>query len=232
MKNPAVLLFSGGIDSTTALYWGIKHFSRVETLIFNYGQRHVIEVLMAEKIAVGMGIPFRIIELPLNELVSSALTDETRDIPDSLSLSRNERGIPFTYVPFRNGIMLSMAAAYAESREISNIITGFNVIDSPDYPDTTGKFVDKMEQAINQGTSAAVIGKSFILHAPLMDKTKPEIIEWGMKRGADYSFSVSCYRGKEVPCLKCPSCEIRMDAFKQLDIPDPLILRLEKEGKL
>lgn len=232
MKDPAVLLFSGGIDSTTALYWGIKYYSRVETLIFNYGQRHVIEVLMAKKIAVGMGIPFQIIELPLNELVSSALTDETRDIPDSLSRSRNEQGIPFTYVPFRNGIMLSVAAAYAESRGIFNIITGFNVIDSPDYPDTTGKFVDKMEQAINQGTSAAVTGKSFTLHAPLMDKTKPEIIEWGMKWGADYTFSVSCYRGKEVPCLKCPSCEIRMDAFKQLNIPDPLILRLEKEGKL
>ena len=232
MKDPAVLLFSGGIDSTTALYWGIKHFSRVETLIFNYGQRHVIEVIMAEKIAAGMGISFRIIKLPLNELVSSALTDEARDIPDSLSRSRNEQGIPFTYVPFRNGIMLSMAAAHAESRGIFNIITGFNVIDSPDYPDTTKKFVDKMEQAINQGTSASIIGKSFTLHAPLMDKTKPEIIEWGMKWGADYTFSVSCYRGKEVPCLKCPSCEIRMDAFKQLNIPDPLILRLEKEGKL
>lgn len=179
-----------------------------------------------------MGISFRIIKLPLNELVSSALTDEARDIPDSLSRSRNEQGIPFTYVPFRNGIMLSMAAAHAESRGIFNIITGFNVIDSPDYPDTTKKFVDKMEQAINQGTSASIIGKSFTLHAPLMDKTKPEIIEWGMKWGADYTFSVSCYRGKEVPCLKCPSCEIRMDAFKQLNIPDPLILRLEKEGKL
>ena len=102
MKDPAVLLFSGGIDSTTALYWGMKYYSRVETLIFNYGQRHVIEVLMAKKIAVGMGIPFQIIELPLNELVSSALTDETRDIPDSLSRSRNEQGIPFTYVPFAN----------------------------------------------------------------------------------------------------------------------------------
>jgi 7-cyano-7-deazaguanine synthase len=232
VEEKAVLLFSGGIDSTTALYWGIKYFNRVETLIFNYGQRHVIEVLMAKKIAASLEIPFQIIELPLNELVGSALTDETRDIPDSLSRSRNEQGIPFTYVPFRNGIMLSMAAAYAESREIFNIITGFNVIDSPEYPDTTGKFVDKMEQAINQGTSTAVIGKSFTIHAPLMDKTKPEIIEWGMKWGADYTFSVSCYRGKEVPCLKCPSCEIRMDAFKQLNIPDPLLLRLEKEGKL
>jgi 7-cyano-7-deazaguanine synthase len=231
-KESAIVLFSGGIDSTTALYWGQRHFSRLEALIFNYGQKHVIENRMAGKIARGLGIPFRIIDLPLKDLVSSALTDDDREIPDSLSGARNEIGVPVTYVPFRNGIFLSVAAACAESWGIYNIITGFNVIDSPDYPDTTRDFVEKMEMTINMGTSAMRSGSRFKIQVPLIDKTKAEIIEWGQKLAADYSFSISCYRGKEIPCMKCPSCEIRRDAFHQLDIPDPLIDRLEKEGKI
>lgn len=231
-EDSAILLFSGGIDSTTALYWGLRHFSRLEALIFNYGQKHVIENQMAEKIARRLGISFRIIMLPLKDLVSSALTDEDRDIPVSLSGSGNDGGVPVTYVPFRNGIFLSIAAAYAESRGIFNIITGFNVIDSPDYPDTTPDFVEKMEMTINLGTSAMGTGNRFKIQAPLIDKTKEEIIEWGQALDADYSFSVSCYRGKEIPCMMCPSCEIRRRAFHQLGKPDPLIVRLEKEGKI
>lgn len=231
-KESAILLFSGGIDSTTALYWGMRHFSRLEALIFSYGQKHVIENRMAEKIAGRLDIPFRIIELPLSDLTSSALTDKDREIPVTLSGVKYQGGVPATYVPFRNGVFLSVAAAYAESSGVFNIITGFNIIDSPDYPDTTGDFVEKMEMAINQGTSAKVTGNRFKILAPLIDKTKAEIIEWGKKFNADYSFSVSCYRGKEIPCMGCPSCEIRREAFFQLGIPDPLIVRLEKEGKI
>lgn len=231
-EDSAILLFSGGIDSTTALYWGLRHFSRLEALIFNYGQKHVIENQMAEKTARRLGIPFRIIKLPLKDLVSSALTDDDRDIPVSLSGSGSDGIVPVTYVPFRNGVFLSIAAAYAESRGIFNIITGFNIIDSPDYPDTTPEFVEKMEMTLNLGTSAMGTGNRFKIQVPLIDKTKAEIIEWGQTLEADYSFSVSCYRGKEIPCMKCPSCEIRRRAFHQLGIPDPLIVRLEREGKI
>ena len=106
------------------------------------------------------------------------------------------------------------------------------MIDTPDYPDTTEAFTKKMEDAINQGTSASITGKTFKIHTPLIGKSKKEIIRMGLELGADYSYSISCYRGEEIPCLKCPSCDIRNNAFKQLNMEDPLITRLKKEGKL
>lgn len=232
MGNNAVILFSGGIDSTTALYWGKREFDKLHALIFDYSQRHSIEVRMAEKIASDLKIRCRIFEIPLKTLAQSALIDSEKKIPDSLGSSKNEDGIPFTYVPFRNGIFLSLAAAYAESRNILNIITGFNTIDTPDYPDTTEEFTRKMEAAINQGTFASLSRLKFKIITPLINKTKREILEFGFKLGADYSYSVSCYRGNEIPCFSCPSCEIRSEAFQDLKREDPLVIRLKMEGKL
>ncbi len=232
MKNEkAVVLFSGGLDSTTALYWAKKSFQEVFALMVNYSQRHSIETQMAQKIANHLKVEAHLIEFPLKNIVYSALIDKDKVIPDSLETSKNEAGIPFTYVPFRNGIFLALAAAFAESRQIFNIVTGFNRVDTPDYPDTTESFTKKMEDAINQGTSAAITGKGFKIHTPLITKSKKEIIQWGLELGADYSYSVSCYRGEEIPCLKCPSCDIRNSAFNRLNMEDPLITRLKKEGK-
>lgn len=233
MKNEkAVVLFSGGIDSTTALYWAKKEFDSVYAMVVNYAQRHSIEVNMAERIAGQLQVETHVIQFPLKDIVFSALIDKEKEIPGSLAASKNEAGIPFTYVPFRNGIFLSLAAAFAESREIFNLVTGFNLIDTPDYPDTTEAFTKKMEAAINQGTSASITGRTFKIHTPLIGKSKKEIIQMGFELGADYSYSISCYRGDEVPCLKCPSCDIRSNAFKQLNKEDPLITRLKKEGRL
>lgn len=233
MKNEnVVVLFSGGLDSTAALYWAKKSFREVFALMVNYSQRHGIETQMAQKIAKQLKVEAHLIEFPLKNIVYSALIDKDKEIPDSLAASKNEAGIPFTYVPFRNGIFLSLAAAFAESRRIFNIVTGFNRIDTPDYPDTTESFTKKMEDAINQGTSTAITGERFKIHTPLIAKSKKEIIQWGLELGADYSYSVSCYRGEEIPCLKCPSCDIRNSAFNQLNMEDPLITRLKKEGKL
>jgi 7-cyano-7-deazaguanine synthase len=233
MKNEkAVILFSGGIDSTTALYWAKQRFTSVYAMVVNYAQRHSIEVEMAQRITGQMQVETHVIGFPLKNVVFSALMDEEKEIPESLATSKNEMGIPFTYVPFRNGIFLSLAAAFAESRQIFNIITGFNLIDTPDYPDTTETFTRKMEAAINQGTSASITGKHFKIHTPLIGKSKKEIIQMGFELGTDYSYSISCYRGDEIPCLRCPSCDIRNNAFKQLNTEDPLITRLKKEGKL
>ncbi|MCX6584269.1 MAG: 7-cyano-7-deazaguanine synthase QueC [Candidatus Aminicenantes bacterium] len=233
MKNEkAVILFSGGLDSTTTLYWAKKFFREVFALMVNYSQRHSIETQMAQKVAKHLKVEAHLIEFPLKNIVYSALIDTDKEIPDSLAASKNEAGVPFTYVPFRNGIFLSLAAAFAESRQIFNIVTGFNRVDTPDYPDTTESFTKKMEDAINQGTSASITGREFKIHTPLITKSKKEIIQWGLELGADYSYSVSCYRGEEIPCLKCPSCDIRDNAFKQLNMEDPLITRLKKEGKL
>jgi len=230
-NKKALVLFSGGLDSTTALYWARKHFDETFLLTVHYAQRHDIEVKMAEKMASILSIPHHVIHFPLKDIVFSALIDREKEIPNSLATSKNEEGIPVTYVPFRNGIFLSLAAGFAESRDIGNIVTGFNLIDTPDYPDTTEAFTKKMEDAINEGSSASITGRKFKIHTPLIDKSKKQIIELGLELNADYSYSVSCYRGREMPCLSCPSCDIRNSAFTQLNMEDPLITRLKKEGK-
>jgi 7-cyano-7-deazaguanine synthase len=231
MLEKAAILFSGGIDSTTALYWARQEFTEVTALIVRYGQRHQIEASMAEKICRTLYIPFSILDLPLDKLLCSALLDETLIIPENLASSKSAAGVPFTYVPFRNGIFLALAAGFAESHGIRHLITGFNHIDSPDYPDTTADFVAKMTAAINAGTSAALTGQDFTIHTPLLHMTKKDIIAYGLTLNADYSHSVSCYRGDEMPCGHCPSCDIRARAFAELGMPDPLIVRLSGEGR-
>ncbi len=224
-------MFSGGIDSTTALYWARGEFDPLRALIVDYGQQHRIEVEMAKKIAVGLAVAYDVAVLPLRSLLSSALLADGRPIPASLAEARKEPGVPATYVPFRNGIFLALAAAYGESHSCRHLVTGFNSIDSPDYPDTTVSFSKKMAAAINQGTSASRGGAKFKIHTPLIDLSKKEIIELGLNLGADYSYSLSCYRGREIPCGRCPSCDIRARAFGQLGLEDPLLLRMKREGK-
>ncbi|MFC2155190.1 7-cyano-7-deazaguanine synthase QueC [Acidobacteriota bacterium] len=231
-KKNAILLFSGGLDSTTVLYWAKKNFSKVFALIIDYSQKHRIEVTMAKKIAENLNVEYIVINFPLKHIVHSALIDEAKEIPESLERSKDKDDIPHTYVPFRNGIFLSLTAAFAESRGIFDIATGFNLIDTPDYPDTTEDFTKKMAAAINQGTSTSLTGNCFKIHTPLIARNKKEIIEMGLELRADYSYSISCYRGREAPCLNCPSCDIRSRAFAQLNMEDPLITRLKKEGKI
>lgn len=228
MSAKAIVLFSGGIDSTTALYWARKEFGETIALIIDYSQKHRIETRMARKIAVQNGIDYHLLRLPFKGFLRSALLDDKPSIPASLALSRDDRGVPFTYVPFRNGIFLALAAAFGESRGFFDLVTGFNRIDTPDYPDTTGAFSRKMEAAINEGTSALMTGRRFRIHTPLIRLSKREIIRLGLGLGADYSHSVSCYRGNERPCQRCPACDIRHRAFAQLRMEDPLISRLQK----
>jgi len=230
MNKGAVVLFSGGIDSTTALYWARGRFDPLRALVVDYGQQHRIEVAMAKKIAAELAIACDVVNLPLRDLLASALLGDGRTIPGSLAESQKEPGVPSTYVPFRNGIFLALAAACAESHASRNLVTGFNAVDSPDYPDTTIRFSRKMEAAINQGTSASWSGKKFKVHTPLIFLSKKEIIALGLELGADYAHSISCYRGAELPCGCCPSCDIRARAFAALGRRDPLLERLQKEG--
>jgi 7-cyano-7-deazaguanine synthase len=231
MNKGAVVLFSGGIDSTTALYWARGRFDPVRALIVDYGQRHRVEVGMAKKIAAGLGVVHDVVTLPLQNLLRSALLADGRAIPESLAAAREEPGAPSTYVPFRNGIFLALAAAVAESHYCRHLVTGFNAVDTPDYPDTTVPFSRKMEAAINQGTPAGREGDKFKVHTPLVALSKQEIITLGFELGADYAYSISCYRGAELPCGRCPSCDIRARAFSGLKRQDPLLARLQKEGK-
>jgi len=233
-NEDVVVIFSGGLDSTTVLYWAKKFFKNVYAITFDYGQRHKIELEMARKIASKVGVKeHKVFKVDLTQIGASALTDINIEVPKTESEKEIfERGIPITYVPFRNGIFLALAAAYAESKGITNVAGGWNQVDFSGYPDCRKEFLENFEKTLNAGTKIAVEGKPWTIYAPLLNLKKEDIIKLGISLGADYSYSISCYRGSEVPCLSCDSCVLRINAFKRLNLEDPLITRLKKEGKL
>jgi 7-cyano-7-deazaguanine synthase len=228
----AIVLFSGGIDSTTALYWARAEFEKIQALTFDYGQRHRIEIAFAAKLARHLGISQKIIQVDLRQIGGSSLTDFSLEVPDYQSIEDNPGLPPSTYVPFRNGIFLAMAAAWAEVTGARHLVCGFNVIDSPDYPDTRASFVNAMEQAVNLGTRASCDGSGVTIHAPFVSLKKSEIIKRGLLLGADYTHAISCYSGQEIPCARCPACRLREKAWEETGREDPLMCRLRKEGKL
>lgn len=227
-----VVLFSGGIDSTTCLFWAIRNYERVTALTFNYGQRHSLEIEMARRLTKKLDIAQEIIELDLKKIGGSALTDDRIALPEFNDSKKIKNGPPATYVPFRNGIFLSWAIGWTEARGIHEIVCGFNVIDSPDYPDTRPDFVHAMEKAINLGTKAVFNKWKFKIQTPYIRMKKSEIIKQGLLLGADYSYSISCYAGNEIPCSKCSSCLLRQSAWKEAGVEDHLLKRLQKEGKI
>jgi len=228
----SVVLFSGGLDSTVALYWALSLYEKVFALTFDYGQRHSIEINMAKKLTRKLSVSHDILMINLNQIGGSPLTDSHLPLPEYESVEEIKERPPSTYVPFRNGIFLSLAAAWAEVKGVKDIICGFNIIDSPDYPDTRKDFIEAMEKAINTGTKASFSQEKFRILSPFVEMTKADIIRKGLKLGADFSYSISCYGGKERPCQKCPSCLLRQKAFQGVGMVDPLIQRLKKEGKI
>ncbi|MBU1187165.1 MAG: 7-cyano-7-deazaguanine synthase QueC [Acidobacteria bacterium] len=222
-----IVLFSGGIDSTTALYWAGHRFERVAALTFDYGQRHRIEIDCSREIAARLNVKQQIFRLDLSQIGGSSLTDLREPLPQFFSADEIEEGVPSTYVPFRNGIFLSVAAAWADVIEADAILTGFNVIDSPHYPDTTEPFALAMEKAVHLGTRRNGIR----ILTPFIDKKKSEILSLGLSLGADYSHSISCYSGQEIPCGRCSSCLIRRNAWAAIGREDHLLARLKKKGQ-
>ena len=232
--SSAVVIFSGGLDSTTALYWAKKNFDEVYAITFYYGQRHSIEIEMAKITAKNAGVKEHVLfEVDLSKFGASALTDRSIEVPETYSVEEiKERGIPVTYVPFRNGVFISIAAAYAESRNTTNLVGGWNAVDYSGYPDCRPEFLSAMEGALNRGTKLGAEGKKWKIHAPLIKLTKGEIIKLGLSLGADYSYAVSCYRGTEVPCGRCDSCVLRAKGWMEAGEEDHLIKRLKREGKV
>jgi 7-cyano-7-deazaguanine synthase len=227
-----LVLFSGGIDSTTTLFWASASYDRVSALSFDYGQRHRVELALARRLTRRLRIPHKILRINLRQVGGSSLTDTSIPLPEFKSTKEIGPGIPLTYVPFRNGIFLALAAAWAEVKGIRDIICGFNTLDSPNYPDTRAAFAKAMEKAINQGTKPASTGQKMRIITPFIRMKKSEIIRKGLSLGADYSYSISCYRGEEVPCGKCSSCLLRERAWREARAKDHLLQRLKKEGKL
>ncbi|MBE6334235.1 MAG: 7-cyano-7-deazaguanine synthase QueC [Bacteroidales bacterium] len=218
----AIVLLSGGLDSTTALYLAKSQGYEVYALTFLYGQKHDKELECAKQIAIKAGAKaHKIINIPLNSWDGCSLTDPKMEIEDG---DINRTDIPDTYVPARNMVFLSIAASYADAMDITDIFIGVSQVDYSGYIDCREQFIVAMEEAINQGTVLGVEKKQRIkIHAPFMNMTKADEIALGVKLGVDYGDTWSCYRGDATPCGTCDSCLLRADAFKQAGCVDPLI---------
>ena len=217
----AVVLHSGGLDSTTALYLAKSEGFEVYTISFDYGQRHNKELQTALKASEIFGVAdHKVISFNMSAWGGSALTDASIDVPD---YDESNKEIPVTYVPARNMIFLSMAASYAEAIGANDIFIGVSQVDYSGYVDCRQTFIDAMEAAINQGTVCAVEKNSPIkIHAPFIDMTKAEEIVLGKRLGVDYSLTWSCYKGEEKACGSCDSCKLRLKAFKEAGYEDPI----------
>ena len=229
MPKKAVVLLSGGLDSTTTLAIAGNEGYATYCLSFRYGQRHAVELQCAKNIAKVLGARQHItVDIDLRTFGASALTETDIEVPKDRSDSEMETGIPITYVPARNTIFLSYALAYAEVLVADTIFIGANAIDYSGYPDCRPEYIDAYQTMANLATQAGVEGKTKLrIRAPLIDKTKAEIIQIGTALGVDYSLTLSCYdpdpEGRA--CGRCDSCLLRKKGFKEAGIPDPTCYR-------
>lgn len=218
----AVVLVSGGLDSTTVLAIAVKEGFRAHALTVRYGQRHEIETEAARRIAKRWRVAeHSIIDVDLRAFGGSALTDDI-PVPKDRDL-RAEDGIPATYVPARNTVFLSLALAWAEVIEARDIFIGVNSLDYSGYPDCRPEFIDAFERLANVGTKAGVEGARFRVHTPLITLNKREIIERGIALGVDYADTLSCYDPSVdgAACGTCDSCQLRLRGFREAGMTDP-----------
>ncbi len=224
MTKKAVVLSSGGIDSTTAMAIAKAEGYEVYSLSFNYGQRHVLELKAARRVAEALGAKEHlIIDLDLGKIGGSALTDAT-EVPKGRNGNRMREEIPATYVPARNTIFLSYALAWAEVVRAPDIFIGVNAVDYSGYPDCRSEYILAFENMANLALKATAEGKMKVrIQAPLIRMTKAEIIRKGVELGVDYRLTHSCYdpspEGKA--CGQCDSCLLRRKGFREAEIPDP-----------
>ncbi len=225
----AVCLLSGGLDSTTALYFAIHEGFLPLALTIDYGQLHKREIESAKRIAQKLGIEHEIILIPL-PWGSSSLIDSQIPIPENRNLNDLAKDIPNTYVPARNTIFLSFATSMAEANGAEAIFIGANALDYSGYPDCRPDYLNAFEQLIKQGTKHGVEGKPLEIKAPLIHLTKSQIIKLALKLGAPLEWTWSCYKGGEYPCQICDSCLLRKKGFEEAGIQDPALYRLHQNG--
>jgi 7-cyano-7-deazaguanine synthase len=214
-----VVLLSGGLDSATALAIARAQGFVCHALSVDYGQRHAIELKAAQRVASSVGAAeHRIMRVDLAGIGGSALTDLAIAVPETPTT-----GIPVTYVPARNTIMLSLALAWAEVLQARDIFIGVNVLDSSGYPDCRPPFIAAFAALAGVATKAGVEGASCNVHTPLIQLTKAEIIREGMRLGVDYGQTVSCYQADEAAraCGRCDACRLRRVGFLAAGVPDP-----------
>jgi 7-cyano-7-deazaguanine synthase len=221
MKH-AVVLLSGGLDSTTVLAIAKRDFFACHCISFRYGQRHAVELEHAEKVARALGAAsWHVAEIDLRAFGGSALTS-SMEVPKDRDV-QHATDIPVTYVPARNTVFLSFALALAEVKGARDIFFGANAIDYSGYPDCRPEFVSAFEQLANVATKMGVAGERITIHAPLIQMTKAEIIRTGSALGVDYSLTWSCYEPQpgSRACGRCDSCLLRKKGFVDAGVPDP-----------
>ena len=220
----AIVLSSGGIDSTTVMAIAKSEGYEIYSLSFRYGQRHFLEIDAAQRVALFLGTrKHLIIDIDLRTIGGSALTDDS-EVPKSRNESEMQQSIPITYVPARNTIFLSYALAWAEVLGVSDIFIGVNAVDYSGYPDCRPEYIAAFENMANLATKVGVEGKTLIkIRTPLIHMSKADIIRQGIELGIDYSITHSCYDplsdGKS--CGQCDSCLLRKKGFREAGIQDP-----------
>ncbi len=217
----AIVLLSGGLDSATVLAIAREAGFVCHALSLDYGQRHKAELLAAARVAASLGaVEHRVMRLGLGELGGSALTDAAIAIPETPS-----EGIPVTYVPARNTVMLALALAWAEVLGARDVFIGVNAVDYSGYPDCRPEFIAAFERTANLATKAGVEGAALRIHAPLQTLSKADIIQQGVRLGVDYAHTVSCYQADPEgrACGVCDACRLRRQGFDQVGVSDPTV---------
>ena len=224
--TPAVVLLSGGLDSTTTLAIAKSAGFRLFAISFRYGQRHAWELTAAERVAYALGVERHVVvDFDLRKFGGSALTSELA-VPKGRGVAEMTKSIPITYVPARNTVFLSFALAWAETLGASDIFMGVNVLDYSGYPDCRPEYIEAYERMANLATKAGVEGVQHLkIHTPLIEMTKAEIVRLGIELGVDFSLTSSCYdpAPKGMPCGQCDSCVLRAKGFAEVGMPDPLV---------
>jgi len=224
MKKKAIVLFSGGLDSTTALYWALSKGFDCQAVSFNYGQRHARENKSARAIARRAGVKLYEIDLKFPWFASCSLVNGKMPLPDvTLSKIGSKGDIPSTYVPGRNLVFASVGFSLADAVGARAIVLGPNVIDYSGYPDCRPAFYRALERAAAFGTRSGAGGKKIALLTPLIKLNKAEIVRLALRLKAPLSLTWSCYSGGGRPCGRCDSCKLRAKGFAQAGIPDPAL---------
>jgi 7-cyano-7-deazaguanine synthase len=219
MTKKAVVLVSGGLDSSTVLAIAKQQGFECYTLSFDYGQRHRSELIAAQNISESMSVKqHKVVSLDLATIGGSALTDTNIKVPE-----HETSGIPITYVPARNTVFLSIALGWAEVLGADDIFVGVNAVDYSGYPDCRPDYIAAFEQMANLATKAGIEGNKLTIHAPLIKMTKGQIITVGIDYGVDYSATVSCYQAAAdgTACGVCDSCRLRKQGFLEAGVKDP-----------
>ena len=219
LARPAVVLVSGGLDSTTVIAMAKDQGFDVYALSFDYGQRHRAELIAADRTAAAMGVvAHKVVQLDLRTIGGSALTDASIAVPE-----QETAGIPVTYVPARNTVFLSIALGWAEVLGAKDIFIGVNAVDYSGYPDCRVEFIEAFEVMANLATKAGVEGQNLTVPTPLIHMSKADIVREGTRLGVDYAMTVSCYQATDtgLACGKCDSCRLRRSGFESAGLADP-----------